>query len=168
MKMEKLIPTSLSKAQDVGECLNWKLSTLNDENKQFALVDYIGRTFGELEALKAYFKDQVKQNQADVKKIEAQESLVKDGVYTFLTENGMTDKEDLKGKTTSSIKLNDATEDTISTKREFELLVDKAEMEDILIGLGVARYVDKDVVKKGKSASITIFKRKVIVPEIEE
>ena len=161
--MELLKPTSLETSKDIQETLQWKISVLQEDEKNISngLADYVSLSLDNLSGQLSQLKDVDIEIKARRKDITTQITLIKEEVAHFLTESGI---DRLDGILSSSITLQKGK--PAGTKKVFELLVPKKESEAFLVDAGLAVFVEKEV--PVSPDTLRVNKRKLHATEVVE
>lgn len=180
--MEKTLITSLENTLDVVDTLEWKVSTLIEKKlpADIALSDYLIRAVKNLEGKKALAKYEKTECEATIKQIDEQLELIKVKAAQYLIDNGLVNPDSekpkdrkidssSKGSSVSVMKGREASEEVIEEK-EFNMLISKAELEELLIGLGKGelRTVRKTKEIKAIPAKLRVNAKKVLDVEVIE
>lgn len=161
--MELIKPTSLETTPNVKETLNWKITSLTEQDKNISngLADYLYLGVNNLEQQ----LEQLKQLESDIKErktaLSEQITAIKHDGAIFLLENGI---ERLDGVLASSVTV--AKGKPESSKVKFKLLTDKKASEAYLVDAGLAVYESVDV--PATKDTLRINKRKIALSEVEE
>lgn len=162
-KMNLIKPTSLETTDDIQDCLDWKINSLIEQDKNISngLADYFGIGLSNLDAQLKQLDEVTKEINARKSDLKAQITAIKqEGAY-FLEAQGI-DK--LEGVLTSSVTITKGKPET--TKTVFKLLVDKKASEAFLVDSGLAVYESVDVA--ATKDAIRVNKRKIALSEIED
>ncbi len=159
--------TSLEKNSDVVDTLNWKLKSLEEENRpvEEGISDYIGFALDHLDqsidSKKFYIKELRQLITQDQKQIEA---IKVDGVL-FFEQLGV---EKLQGNIVSSVTISKGKEAEEKSKKRLKYLVPVEEIEELLITLGKAEYETVTTLSDPTPAKLRVTQRRVKNVEIEE
>jgi hypothetical protein len=174
MNNDEMINTkhsSLETSTDVKDTLGWKIESLKSDNlpTDTGMADYIAFSMQNLEGQLNQFESVKKEIADREKSIKAQIEAIKVDGAAFLLDNGI---EKIDGAICSSVSVTKAKEEKteIIEEKEVKLLVSEEEVEELLLGMGMAETVTvkKEKVTKAQPAKLKVNKRRVITPEIDE
>jgi len=160
--MELIKPTSLETSKDIKECLEWKINSLieQDKNVSNGLADYFGIGLDNLDAQLKQLDEVTKEINSRKSDLKAQITAIKQEGALFLESQGI-DK--LEGVLTSSVTITKGKPET--SKVKFKLLVDKKASEAYLVDGGLAVYESVEV--SATKDMLRINKRKIALAEVE-
>ncbi len=160
MQITKTYTTSLETTDNVAETMEWKISSLAEDGEvtDVQVADYLALSIGNLERLKAFMKQTVKETNTKAKKIEKHIDLIKTDGAKYLIDNGLIDPNSDKTKdrkiaganycSSISVSKEKPSVSTTTTKKEFVMNITQDELEELLIGLGKAEYKEVEIEKK--------------------